>query len=167
MINYVSTPAAQTANTKIYNVDDSGFTLEAVSPAPDFAALIDTVEDQLQEAVEGSSSIPLKDVALNLINTARLELLSELLLKLLVIFKDSDNIQLDISCLISAAGLPLTDKSDSDIAKEFGVIRQTFSARKKALMHRLGLAPIMHSKSQQACDTYAMTNRKQSTLNNS
>lgn len=154
MVKYVSTPTATTANARVYEGEHSH--LEAVE-VPDMASLIDTAEDRLAEAV--SAGIPLREIALNLIQTTRLELLSELLLKLLLLFKDSDNVKLDSAILISAAGLPLESKSDTALAKEHGILKQTLSARKMALLKRLGLPTPAHGKSDAAKKTYALTNQ--------
>jgi hypothetical protein len=164
MINYHTTPAGETANARVYDERGQGYSIQAVEVS-DMATAIDSLTDTLEEAI--AANIPLKDIVLNLINTTRLELLSELLLKLLVILKDSDHIKRDIALLISVSGLPIESRPDSQVAKEdFNMTRQTYSARKKQIEKKLYLSPAPYAKTRHACENYARTNRKNSNLNN-
>jgi len=163
MINYTATPTNTTAHTFVHDDHSRGFSIEAVEMPPDHAALLDTVEDEIRESLINGETIP--DIATRIIAHSRRELLSELLVKLLVVLADSDNLKLDVEILISAAGLPLRDESDSSIAQKFGILRQTFSARKKSLMKKLGLNPPPHSKSESACREYSLGNRRNGNIN--
>lgn len=158
MISYIPTVCAETQNAKVYDEKGTGFTIEAVT-TPNMGDIIDSLEDNLEQAI--AENIPLKDIVLDLINTTRIELLSELLLKLLVILKDSDHIRRDISILVSIAGLPIETRPDSQVAKEdFNMTRQTYSARKKQLEKKLNLKPSPASKSEKACNSYKLGNRR-------
>jgi hypothetical protein len=164
MINYTYFPDSSGANARVYDERGQGYSLESVE-IPNMASQIDTLEESIEEAI--ASNVPLKDIVLNLINTTRLELLSELLLKLLVILKDSDHFKRDIALLISVSGLPMETRFDSQVAKEdFNMTRQTYSARKKQIEKKLNLGPAPYAKTRHACENYARTNRKNSNLNN-
>lgn len=165
MIDYTVTPGACVGHTKVYDPDGRAMHIEAVQDAPDFCSLIDTVEDELKESLESGAQVNVKDLASLLVSRAKREMLGELLVRLLVLLSESDNVRLDIEVLISAAGLPIRDEPDSAIAARFGQSRQAFSARRKALMERLGLTPPPHSKSLRACEAYKHQNRRNGNLN--
>jgi hypothetical protein len=165
MINYTVTPGASVGHTRVYSDDGKPCTIEAVSEAPDFCALLDTVEDELRESLESGAEVNFKDLASALVLRAKRDILGELLVRLLVLLSSSENVKYDIEVLISAAGLPIRDEPDSAIAARFGQSRQAFSARRKTLMERLGLTPPPHSKSLKACEAYKDLNRRNATLN--
>jgi hypothetical protein len=164
MIDYKVTPTGTVKSARVYGTDGKGFSIEAVQDAPDFSALIDTIEDELREGLANGTTINIKDLASSLVVRAKRDMLGELLIRLLCILSSTDNIQLDIEVLISAAGLAIRDVPDSAIAAKYGLMRQTFSARKKALMEKLGMNPPPHSKSLEACETYKDTNRRNGTI---
>lgn len=159
-----SPTAEQTSVVYVRDNNDKNYTVDSVVPPPDFAGIMDTVEQQLAEAIESDTQPNLRDLALNLIGRAKREIMADVLVKLLVLFSESDNVKLDTEVLIAASGLPLRDVPDSEIAKSFGMTRQAFGARKKALMKKLDLAPPLHSKSLAACAEYTLTNRKNAQL---
>ena len=160
MIEYTITPTETTARAKVYDPNGNGFSLEAVTSPPDFAALLDTVTDELLESMLSDRDINIKDLATALVAKAKREIMGEVLMRLLCILGDSDNIQLDIECLISCVGSNLRDIPDSSVASKYSQSRQAFSARKKSLMRRLDLSPPPHSKSLRACETYKKLNRR-------
>jgi len=166
-LTLIATPAKTQATARVYSPDGQGYSIEGTSEAPDMAAIIDLTIEEIQEQLNSQNPVPLKDIVLHLINTSRMELMGELLIRLLSIFSKSENIRLDIACLISAASLPLESRSDSAVAEQdFHISRQAFSARRKVLMKRLNLQPIMQSKSAEACRTYSLTNKPKSSNSN-
>lgn len=130
---------------------------EGTTPAANFPMLIDTLTDNLRDAVANGK--PLRDVSLALVSEARRQASGEILLRLLDILGNSKNVRLDIEVLISSAGLGLRDCSDSSIAKSLNVSRAVFSARKIVLMDKLQITPPAHSKSLAAREVYKLTNR--------
>jgi len=165
MIDYTVTPTETVKSARVYDNNGKGFHIEAVQDAPNFADLIDTIEDELRENLAAGRDVNIKDLASSLVVRAKRDMLGELLIRLLCILSESDNVQLDIEVLISAAGLKIRDEPDAAISARYGLMRQTFSARKKALMERLGMSPPPHSKSLEACETYKQTNRRNGKLN--
>jgi len=164
MIDYVTTPAATSGNAKVYD-GEKAFHYDAISNAPDFATLIDSFEDRIRQELADGGNIDFKDLAINFLNQSKRELLAELLVKLLALLRDSTDIRLDLEILLSCTDLKLSDEPDSAIAQRHGILRQTYSARKRALLVKLNLPPPAHSKSETACKTYQLTNRKNGTIN--
>jgi len=165
MIEYIATPSNTVGHTRVFAPDGRAMHIEAVQDAPDFCVLIDTVEDELKESLESGGDVNIKDLASSLVVRAKREMMGEILVRLLCVLSGSDNLALDVECLISAAGLKIRDEPDSAVAAKFAQSRQAFSARRKALMERLGLTPPPHSKSLRACETYKHQNRRNGNLN--
>ncbi len=160
MINYVTTPSNSAAHCRIYDENGDGYHIEAVESPPDFPDIIDTFEDRLNQAIQDGTECNIRDLAVALFNEQKRELLCELLVKLLALLVDSKDIKLDLNILIAASDLKLVSANDSAVAKSFGISRQTFSARKRALLKKLGMNPPQHSKSAAASEVYKLTNRK-------
>jgi hypothetical protein len=160
MITHVTTPATSASHCRVFNEHGDGFEVEGVQEAPDFSEIIDSFSDRLQQAIQDGTECNIRDLSVALFNEKKRELLCELLVKLLALLIDSKDIKLDLNILIAASDLKIVSANDSAVAKSFGISRQTFSARKRALLKKLGMNPPQHSKSAAASEVYKLTNRK-------
>lgn len=163
MIEEVSTVGKTESHVIVYR-DKGEKVIEGVEKAPNHADLIDSLEDEIREAIESGARIDFREVASRLVNQSERAVMRQLLVRLLIVLGDSKNVRADIELLISCAGLSLRDIPDLEIAAKLGLTRQAFSARKKALMKKLDLAPPAHSKSLSACREYQLSNRKNGSI---
>jgi hypothetical protein len=160
MVNKVNGVSGQSAHVTIFDSQGKG-SVEGVEYV-DYSEACDSLEDKLRQRLADGGDI--RDIVIEHFGEVKRQLLAEILVQLLSTLLDSSDIKLDLEILVSAAGIGLREQPDSVIAQRFGMIRQTFSARKKALLKKLNLTPPAHSKSKTACNVYKITNRKNGTL---
>ena len=166
MIDQIVTSTAEKTGVVFHRdpSDPDVMTMDAVTAAPDFAEMLDSIEDRLREAIQSDRNVNLRDLAQNLVALSKRKLMGDILIQLLDLFGSSSNVKLDVEILIAASGLPLRDIPDCEVAKLHGLTRQAFSARKRALLKRLNMASPMHSKSEKAISEYRLTNRRNKNL---
>lgn len=135
--------------------------------APDFTTL-DTAEEIIKERLQKNEPIEdvLREVVENAVEEERREIMAEVLLKILMIIKDSNNPLLEVEVLIEAAGLPLREgKTQSEIAASHGITRAAFSARVQKMLKKFNLNPPRTCKRVSTKDTYRLTNVRKQRIN--
>lgn len=155
---------AEPTNRKIV-YDGKSETFDIVSPAPDMAAELDSLEDIIRERLSLNQPIDdiLRDLLEEQVEEERGKIFSEVLIKILLLIANSTNPKLEIEVLIQAANLSSLREGLSHryIAEELcGVSRQVFSARVQKVIKELNLKNPRACKSEEAKDKYRRGNQR-------